>query len=81
MKALLSILWIASVAHAETYFQWTNHDGVQVGSKYIYFSAPTGVKPTPETFNEATESCEATGGELAYPVDAVEDAAIMVIDT
>ena len=77
MRIPISILWIVAAAQAATYFEWSNHDGVQVGSKYVYFAEQRGTKPTPETYNEATASCEATGGELAYPVDEVEDAAFM----
>ena len=39
---------------------------------------PTGDKPVPKPFNEAEADCQTTGGELAYPVDQVENDAIMI---
>ena len=58
--------------------EYDNHDGIQLGSKYIYFPVPRGETPAPKTYNEALADCQAHGGEMAYPSDEAEDDAVKV---
>ena len=58
--------------------EYDNHDGIQLGSKYIFFSVPRGETPAPKTYNEALADCQAHGGEMAYPSDETEDDAVKV---
>ena len=58
--------------------EYDNHDGIQLGSKYIFFPVPRGETPAPKTYNEALADCQAHGGEMAYPSDETEDDAVKV---
>ena len=72
---------ILGLINCATYFEYDNHDGVQVGSKYFFFPAQKGQNPERDSFFNSRNKCQNKGGTLATPMNEVEDNALRLFLT
>ena len=72
---------ILGLIESATYFEYDNHDGVQVGSKYFFFPSAKGESPDRDSFFKSRDKCENKGGTLATPMNEEEDNALRLFLT